>query len=266
MKLINNPSIGTDFELFLMHKRTKEIVSAEGIIQGTKYVPFVFDPENPYFSTSLDNVLAEATIPPVNNVNDWVANIAKSRNYIESILPEHLCTAAIPAAILKPRYLATENAQIFGCERDLNVWLRQENEMPKAKNKRLRSAGAHIHVGYDNPELETTELGVKALDLFIGIPSVLQEPDNERKLLYGKAGAFRIKDYGFEYRTVSNYYLETKELTEWVFGATIKALDFVNDGGGEELETVKELIQEAINTNNKIMAQNLINQFNLQLV
>ena len=276
-QLINNPLIGTDFELFLKHKETNEIVSAEGIIQGTKYEPFNFDKSNQYFSTSLDNVLAEATIPPVNNVNDWLLNIKKSRDYIESILPNHLCTVALPAASLNERWLDTVNAKLFGCDPDFDAWMRVANERPKAKDLNLRSAGAHIHVGYDihltdegevdwEKKISIGESIIKAMDLFVGIPSVLQEPENDRKKLYGKAGAFRFKDYGVEYRTVSNYYLENEKLTTWVFGATIKALDFVNEDRMEEIESVGENIQDAINKNDKVLAENLINQFNLELV
>ena len=110
------------------------------------------------------------------------------------------------------------------------------------------------------------EFIIKTMDLFVGIPSVIQEPENDRKKLYGKAGAFRFKEYGVEYRTVSNYYLENEKLTKWVFGATIKALDFVNDERMDEIEAVAEIIQEAINNNDKVLAGNLINQFNLELV
>jgi len=275
-KLINNPLLGTDFELFLKHKETNEIVSAEGLIQGTKYAPFNFDKSNQFFSTSLDNVLAECCIPPVNNVEGWLANIKKSRDYIESILPAHLCTAATPAAVLDAKWLSTINAKTFGCDPDFNAWLKLANESPKADNPNLRSAGAHIHVGYDLHLLEDGEVDwekkislgeniIKAMDLFVGVPSVIQEPENDRKKLYGKAGAFRFKDYGVEYRTASNYYLESEKLTKWVFGATIKALDFVNEERIEEVDSVGGFIQSAINENDKNLAWQLIRQFDLEL-
>lgn len=66
----------------------------------------------------------------------------------------------------------------------------------------------HIHLGYNDIEVpfngrihkykvdEQRARIVQAMDLFIGIPSVIMEPDNKRKELYGQAGAFRPKPYG----------------------------------------------------------------------
>ena len=56
---IKNPLIGGDHELFLREKETKNIVSAEGSIKGTKDEPFNFDKRDPFACTSLDCVLAE---------------------------------------------------------------------------------------------------------------------------------------------------------------------------------------------------------------
>lgn len=266
-KLIENYTIGADIELFLQDKQTGEIVSAEGYIQGTKHEPFNFDPANKYFATSLDNVLAEFCIPPVNNPFLFAQYVEKVVGYINSVIPEHLCTVAMPSAVLADKYLQTENAQTFGCDPDLNVWLKRPNPKPEAKNKNLRSAGGHIHVGYANHSMQVSEKIVKAMDLFLGVPSVLQEPENERKSLYGKAGACRFKEeYGVEYRTISNYYLQSKELINWAYRSTERAINFINDGNGEVLDDIGTLIQSAINDNNKVIAGNLIRQYELETV
>lgn len=274
--LIGNPTIGSDIEMFLMDKVTKEIVSAEGYIRGTKNEPFNFDKSNKFFAISLDNVSAEFCIPPVTNNVDWLENIKKSVGYINSVIPTNLMCVAQPAAILDEKYLQTENAKMFGCEPDFNVWLKMPNEKPTATNQNLRSCGGHIHVGFTqlpDDKLEAMaldiwkvdEMMVKAMDLHVGVPSVLQEPDNERKNLYGKAGAFRWKDYGVEYRTVSNYYLQSDNLTKWAFDNTMKAVDFVNDGRMDELDAVADAIQHCINHADKTMAGNLIRQFDIPL-
>lgn len=264
-KLIDNWTIGSDIEVFVQNRKTKEVISAEQYIKGTKYEPFNFDPLNKYFAISLDNVLAEFCIPPSKTAEEFLSFIDKSRGYIDSILPKRLCTVALPAAKLAYKWLQTPIAQLFGCEPDINVWLRQVNEPPAATESNLRSAGFHIHIGYDNPQDEVNEKLIKAMDLFVGVPSVLQEPDNDRKKLYGKAGSFRVKDYGAEYRVPSNYLLQDKKLTKWVFGATVRAIGFVNDGRADELDTSGDLIQAAINESDKIKAQNLINQFEIEL-
>ena len=59
-----NPLVGSDVEFFLQDRTTGEVVSAEGLVKGTKEEPFFFDPENSFFATSLDNVAYEGNIPP----------------------------------------------------------------------------------------------------------------------------------------------------------------------------------------------------------
>lgn len=263
--MIKNPTIGADIEVFLQEKSTKEFVSAEPYIKGSKYEPFIWDVGNPYYAISLDNVAAEFCIPPAHDPNEWLASIKKSIDYISGEIPDTLCVAPIPAAILADRYLQSDSAKRFGCEPDHNVWIRGNNESPNALNKNLRSCGGHIHIGYDEPDVPISELIVKAMDLFVGIPSVILEPPNARKELYGKAGAFRFKEYGVEYRTVSNYYLQSERLTQWAYANTLAAINFINSGRIDELEGVKSQIQEAINSANEVIAGNLIRQFEIPM-
>lgn len=256
-------TIGADIEAFVRNDKENKIVSAEPYIKGTKHEPFLFDPTDPFAGTSLDNVLAEYTIAPSKDCSTFVKGINKSLAYVKSILPEGYSVVSIPSAVLEDIYLKTKNAKLFGCESDYNVWLKAVNEKPQAENQNLRSAGFHVHVGYENPQLDITEEAVKALDLFLSVPSLLIEPDNERRKLYGKAGAFRIKPYGFEHRVLSGFFASTDELKTWVYENTQKAIEFVNDNRINELEAVEDLIQQAINGNDKVLAGNLIRQFEI---
>lgn len=260
---VKNYSIGTDIEMFFQSRTNGEIVSAEGFVPGTKHDPYVFDPDNKYFSTSLDNVLAEFTVPPAKTKHDWLASILKSMDYVQSLAEKANCRAVpIPAAYLDKKYLRTKNAREFGCDSDYNVWTRELNPKPVPK-KGLRSGGLHVHVGYDDSDVLTNEAIVKSLDLFLGVPSILIEPENDRKKLYGKAGTFRFKPYGVEYRTLSNHFISSQELIEWVYEGTEKAVDFVNNNELDFLDNYADQIVEAINNNNKVAAQNLINEFSL---
>ncbi len=269
--LIRNILIGADIEMFLKDLQTNEIVSAEGYIPGEKHNPFNFDPSNKYFALSLDNVAAEFCIPPVTNETDWLKNIKHSLDYVTSIIPKNLVPVPLPAANLHERFLQSECAKRFGCDIDFNVWKREANESPSAPDSTLRSCGGHIHVGYDlegldrQTKTEHDEFIIKCMDLFLGIPSVLQEPDNKRKLLYGKAGCFRQKEYGVEYRTISNYYLASDQLTKWAFTNTMTAMDFINCGGMEMIDAYEDQIQFAINSCDKVTAENIINAFDIQM-
>lgn len=274
MRRIELTGIGADIEVFLKEKETDRIVSAEGHIKGSKYDPHRFDEENTYFSTSLDNVLAEFTIPPALSPEDFLNYINKGLGYINQTLPDHLCTIATPCANLEDEFLFTDNGMTFGCEPDFNAYTNNVNEKNPFVDYTLRTGGGHIHIGYKDPEKfdQQTYLGdpersriVKALDLFIGIPSVIMEPDNERKQLYGCAGSFRPKPYGVEYRTLSNYYLQDEKLTKWVYNSAKKAIDWLNSGQDIDND-ISLLIQDTINTNNKEVANEIITSFQLELV
>lgn len=274
--LLRNIKTGVDMEVFIQHKVTGEIVSAEGMIPGTKKEPRVFDPNNRYFATSLDNVLAEFCIPPTTNREQFFAYLQKGLQYINSILPDDYCTAIYPAAILDSKWLQTEQARVFGCEPDFNAYQGNINIKPECDNKNLRSAAGHIHISYegatpfDEEKLELYEPDpfrctiIKALDLFLSIPLVVMEPDNQRKQLYGKAGAFRPKQYGLEYRTISNYYLQTKELTYWAHDAVMAAIDWLN-AGNILPEYLGDFMEKTINTCDKQNAQELINELQLKV-
>jgi hypothetical protein len=265
-KLFKLTGIGADVEVFVQDKSTKEIISAEGMVKGTKQHPYVFD-DNPHFATSLDNVLAEFGIPPATNKVEFYNYLQKSLAFINSTLPDHICTAILPAAELDEKWLKTRQARKFGCDPDFNAYTGQENERPYSRNYNLRSAGGHIHVGYSEAfdyehfndytgDPERCEV-VKALDLFLGVPSVLLEPDNKRKELYGKAGAYRPKPYGLEYRTMSNFYLQSKSLTYWAYQAVTDAFKWLNEGNTVE-EGFGSHVAYIINHNDKDEAQRLI--------
>lgn len=258
--MIRNVTIGTDVELFVQERETGRIVSAEGYAKGTKTKPFVFDRSNKFFATSLDNVAFEFCIPPARTVEEFVKHIQKSVAFVNSQLPPHLCSVAQASALIPPEFLQTVNAQTFGCEPDFNAWTRDVNTPPDAGETNLRSTGFHVHVGFENPTMEMTERIVRTLDLYLGIPSLILDPDKQRRLLYGKAGAFRPKPYGFEYRTLSGYFAANDRLVSWVYENTQRAIDYVNNDG--ELD---EQFQYVIDMNQGEKAQEIVKKYNIPL-
>ena len=118
----------------------------------------------------------------------------------------------------------------------------------------------HISIGWDNPTQEQQLDMVKAMDATVGLGSVLLDFDTERKKLYGKAGCFRFREYGIEYRSLSNFWIKSDESLKWAWNTTMKAIDLVNSGKIEEVKELGNYIVEAINTNNKELAQELLNK------
>lgn len=261
---VANYSLGSDVEFFLRNKETNEIISAEGIVQGTKKEPFKFDPNNAFFATSLDNVMAEGNIPPAKSPKEFYLYVEKLRKYIDSVVaPQNLETVAIPAARLDFEQLMTENAQVFGCDPSLNCWT-GEQVTPQPSGDNLRSAGFHIHIGYDNPNAETNQALARAMDLFVGVPSILLEPENERrKVGYGCAGNYRDQKHGMEYRTTSSYFASEERLVNWCFENTQRAIEFVNNDMVDTIEELGEVIQIIINSEDKEAAQKVVDKFKI---
>ena len=145
---------------------------------------------------------------------------------------------------------------MFGCEPDYNAYTKQANPKPNPTHPGMRSAGGHIHVETDANKLAV----VKAMDLFLGVPSVIMDNGVERKQLYGKAGAFRPKAYGVEYRTLSNFWVFDPKLIDWVWRNTERALN--------NLKAAKmvDLVEECINKNDEKLAYSIINEFNLEVI
>lgn len=257
--------IGSDPEAFLRNRLTKEVVSAIGLISGSKYEPVSIEHElGKGFFIQTDNVMVEWCVPTCNAPRELYNNIQKCIKYTESIIPAELEVSLQASAILDEKYLKTKEAKTFGCEPSYNAWTYRVNHPPSNRTN-LRTAGGHIHIGYDNPNDDTSISLIKALDLYLNIPSLIMDTDTERKKMYGKAGEFRIKSYGLEYRGLSNYWANSIKFCNFIFAGINKAIDFVNNE--RELSDEDQLlIQETINNNNKITAYELINKFDLDQV
>jgi hypothetical protein len=103
-------------------------------------------------------------------------------------------------AIYKKSQLRGSQANTFGCEPDFNVYTGGMQSVAPPANG-LRTFGGHIHV---SGEMERTYM-VVAMDLYVGLYCTAMGYESAtRKELYGKAGSYRPKPYGIEYRTVGN--------------------------------------------------------------
>lgn len=257
----SNIMVGADPELFLYNTRERRYVSAENIIGGTKNDPRKIGNEG--CAVQEDNVLAEFCIPPSRNVDEFVGNVRFMKEYIADHIKKHdedLVIMCVPSAELDEEFLNTEKAQEFGCEPDFNVWEYNVNKPPNAKAN-FRSAGGHIHIGYDNPEIDNQERLIKCMDIVVGVSSVLLDGDTRRKELYGKSGAFRFKDYGVEYRTPSNFWVETEDLTALVYMLTKRAVKLAND---ESFDPDKyKFVQDIINNNDTKKAEEVLDELRI---
>lgn len=236
--------IGADPEFFIK-KKYGGYTSAVGLIGGSKWEPKKIDEDG--HAILEDNVAVEFNIKPASSFDEFRSSIHKVLDHIRGILPGYEFSKE-SAVSFPQEELMTPEAQMFGCEPDFDAWRECVNEKPCADDKNLRSAGGHIHVGSDLA-INNPVAVIRAMDLFLGVPSTQLDAGTLRRELYGKAGCFRAKSYGAEYRTLSNFWIFDDSLIQWAFEGTQRALEFVEKGNTIDVADGYR-IQRCINTNN----------------
>ena len=236
--------IGADPEFFIK-KKYGGYTSAVGLIGGSKWEPKKIDEDG--HAILEDNVAVEFNIKPASSFDEFRSSIHKVLDHIRGILPGYEFSKE-SAVSFPQEELMTPEAQMFGCEPDFDAWRECVNEKPCTDDKNLRSAGGHIHVGSDLA-INNPVAVIRAMDLFLGVPSTQLDAGTLRRELYGKAGCFRAKSYGAEYRTLSNFWIFDDSLIQWAFDGTQRALEFVEKGNTIDVADGYR-IQRCINTNN----------------
>lgn len=248
-------TVGADPEVFL--KNQFNIVSAIGLLGGTKEAPLPVKKG----AIQEDNVLAEFNIDPVTTEDMFVSHIDTVMKELHEKVKPHGLSLLVQSSHdfdIMELIAGGEQALQFGCEPDMNAWTSEFNPAPDA-SATLRTAGGHIHLGLDVPErdIDTRLRTVKLMDIFVGIPSVLLDADNKRRAMYGKAGACRIKPYGVEYRTLSNFWLKTEASQRWAYQQTQRAVREYDNLDDILRKLSPEVIQNTINNSDVDMAQRI---------
>jgi len=255
-----NYYLGADPEIFVGDATSvRSIIDKVG---GTKDHPMPL-PIGEGFCVQEDNVALEFNIPASGTRAEFIKNICMATDFLEQAMIDRYGLRFVKqSAVSFPKEeLNDPRALVFGCDPDYNVWTGKANARPLSTDSSLRSCGGHVHIGIANMDVVNT---IKACDLFLGVPSVLMDNGELRKQLYGKAGAYRKKPYGAEYRTLSNFWVFDPKLIGWVHDNVGRALDAVSNKFDFDQE--QENIVNAINNNDKQLAQMLVNKYELQIV
>lgn len=210
-------TIGADPEIFL--KAGGKPISAHDLIKGTKKEPHPVDGG----AIQVDGLATEFNVEPV-SFSDTVAfndGIVKVMKQLHAAVKESNPSASFmkeTSVEFDPEYMASlpDDVLVLGCDPDWNAYTCEKNPTPDG-SVNFRATGGHIHLGWtkympvDDPEyIEICADIVKVLDLYIGLPCRILDPDDRRRTMYGKAGSFRPKPYGLEYRTPSSIWIHNK--------------------------------------------------------
>lgn len=260
---IKNVTVGTDPEVFIRDIISKKIISAEGLIGGTKQRPLALK-ARPGCAIQEDNVMAEFNVnyTTLDNPKALWSDIDYVLKHIDKKVAKVGYEIAIhPSAKLEWKWLDTEQARIMGCDPDYNAWIGDINKK-EANTTNLRCCGGHIHIGYDNPEIQVSVDLIKLMDLYLGVPSILLDSDTDRKKLYGKAGCFRFTDFGCEYRVLSNFWIGSLKSVQWMFRQVRLAVAAYNKG--MRIEPNSELglkVQKCIDHHSVELAKELMENY-----
>lgn len=270
--------VGSDPEIFLVDDEGT-LRSAIGTVGGTKKFPRHITGG----SVQEDNVLLEFNTNPASSNTEFVTNhvnIMKNISAMQDLKGLNLSVQA--TGEFDDEELSHPKARVAGCEPDFNAWSMSMNAPPDLSATNLRSGAGHLHISTDwmgstrdrEGAVERCDF-VKALDVALGIPSVLMDNDKVRRSLYGKAGCHRPKFLSFgdkyngvEYRTLSNFWLKSEELMMWAYDNVEYAVGWRGDWMHKinKDKILADAIQQTINTSDEGMAMELIDEFALEVV
>ncbi len=220
--------VGADPELFIVNAKGK-LVSAHGMVPGTKDEPFKVRNG----AVQVDGLAAEFNIKPAATERAFKTNLTAVQNQLTAMLPKGHKLVAVPTAHFGKEFLAKQpkEALELGCDPDYNAYTGKVNPRPDGAAVDFRTGAGHIHIGWCSgvdPKLqehyEACCFIAKELDARVGVLSLLWDDDAKRRVLYGKAGAFRPKPYGMEYRTPSNAWLNSPKLVGFVYKQVIESI------------------------------------------
>jgi hypothetical protein len=250
--------VGADPEFFV--KRNGHWVSAHSYKCGTKKDPM---PTKHGFIQN-DGMALEVNVLPAMTEDAFVENAWGVISDLREFLRGQDKTAdiyAVPSVHFgkKTWDYAPAEAKELGCEPDFNAYTMKMNPRPKVTDKiTFRTGAGHIHVGWTNGQnprsikhMQECARVVKELDFRIGLSSLEWDQDPLRRHLYGKAGAFRPKAYGLEYRVPSNKLFSNPKFVRHAFRHAVDAIHCVITKKDELYHRYEGIAQAAIDTNNR---------------
>jgi len=263
---VSNITLGADPECFIINEETGKVVSSIGIIPGEKGNPWRGKDMPKGYGIEIDNILAEFNIPPAKTRESFIESMEYMKSYLDKFVKKVNPNYKIKCAaseIVDEDQLQSDEARLFGCSVDYNIYTGMPNPKPKGETTNLRSAGCHIHCGYDNPTVAQSLELLQYFDMYLGLPSVIIDTDMRRRTLYGKAGCFRLTGYGFEYRVLSSAMYATPELEGFIFDQSMKAIEAYNEDRIEFTDELKQTIRNVIDSGNSEEAKKLVEQYNI---
>lgn len=251
--------VGADPELFVFKKGTP--ISGHVFKCGTKHRPM--KTENGH--VQVDGLALEFNVVPAKTKGEFVKGIRSVLGDLQKIVQERdaeCVLRAIPTVHFEKKYMQSlpPRARALGCNPDYNAYTLMENAPPNP-GAPFRTGAGHVHLGWTHDadpdgydHFAMCAALARELDYYLGLPSLEWDDDQERRSLYGKAGAFRPKSYGMEFRVLSNKWVSDETICGYVYDQTHKAFTRFTEGTCLA-NKYGELARKAINEGDKSWAE-----------
>jgi hypothetical protein len=184
-----------------------------GLLGGSKDAPNPMNGLDQGYAYLEDNAAVEFNIPPQTSSRNFVGAISLAKRWIEDnkLSGLGLTWHSSNQIELAPKYKADPRGQVVGCSKDWDAYGMThggtEREAFSADTLGdWRYSGGHFHVSY-NHKVIPHYVAARVLDLYVTLPFLSYDKQGGRRKVYGKAGLYRPKEYGIEYRTPSNWWL-----------------------------------------------------------
>lgn len=259
-----NILVGCDPEVFV--KQGGLFRSAHALIKGDK--------KNPQRvkngAVQVDGLALEFNIDPAASEADFAYKVSDVLHTMTLMVPDYEVVVT-PVAHFDAEYMRQQPAEALelGCDPDFNAWSGAVNIKPDG-NRPMRTASGHVHIGWTDEadissgdHIHSCHAVIRQMDFFLGLPSLMYDDDTLRREMYGKAGCYRPKSYGVEYRTLSNAWLKSEALMKWVFRNTLAGMNSLM--AGVDLSAKYGDIQDLINNSDKAAALELIRAENIEV-
>lgn len=265
---VNKVLIGSDFEMFVVDN-TGKFVSAIPYIEGTKNEPMAVSEKGHMIQH--DGVLAECNVPPVGiyDRDEFWKNVQFVMQECSDRLPDKLKLECCANGDFAPDQLNDPEAREAGCTISYNAWTQLAEEPPNFSESTKRCAGFHIHISAPGFNVQEGMRLIRIMDINVALPMLFVDKDRERRLLYGKMGSFRYKDYnntvsGVEFRVLSNVVIKNKEIFDHVWASIQKSISQFNKG--MDYIEYKENAEKAINGYNLDIAETLCEALDVERI
>lgn len=260
MNYLVRPSVGTDPEVFLENAHSHKFVPAFEVLPKDK---------RSGYSWFWDGFQAETTVEPRHCHEQLMDGlIFQIRDFFP---PNH---AIRRGSVIEVERKTLENLKReyveFGCRPSLNAYGTRSQLDMAATDIPYRFAGGHLHYGLTGVSLASARFSyeeaikqyVRAMDVLVGIPSVSMaenwDAPHVRRRWYGLAGEYRLPTYGFEYRTLSNFWLAHPALAYLVWDLARIGILYMPFGIRDRFEISDALVQAIINQENVEEARKFI--------